>query len=96
MASDKHRKGLVTAYQRAGTNYLAYRLTRIFGKIETEADRILHNDMMEDIDTMIGGNSQSALRMLAGLILRRNRETEREAFLQEAAKALNNNFQSKE
>ena len=44
-----------TAYRKAGADFLAFRLTRIFTKIETEEDKILHNDMLKDVLEIIKG-----------------------------------------
>jgi hypothetical protein len=36
-------------YQAGGPNLLVYRLGRLFTKIETEEQRILHNDVLADV-----------------------------------------------
>ena len=43
------------AYKSAGADFLAIRLTRIFTKIETEEDKVLHNDMLKDVLGIIKG-----------------------------------------
>ena len=62
-------KGLYLNYQKAGPDYLAYRLTRIFIQIENDEDRILHNDMVSDVLTIIQGNETSFFKDMAGLIM---------------------------
>ena len=57
--------GIHKAYMAAGPNFLAVRLGRIFTKIETEEDRILHNDMLADVLKMIEGKEQTFFRTLA-------------------------------
>ena len=53
------------SYQAAGADFLAFRLTRIFTKIETEEDKVLHNDMLADALEIIKGGEQSFFKTLA-------------------------------
>ncbi len=45
--------GLYKMYQHGGQKFLAYRLARLLRPVETEADRILHNDMLVEVLTLI-------------------------------------------
>jgi hypothetical protein len=51
---DQFRNDLIDAYRRAGENFLAYRLEKMFAEIKTEADRALHNEIAAEIGLMIG------------------------------------------
>ena len=66
---DKYKKGLTSAYVAAGRNYLGFRLRRVFGKIESEKDKILHNDIMADIDILIGTHGEELLTKVADEII---------------------------
>lgn len=67
--TEQHRKGLSNAYIKAGRNYLAYRLRRVFNKIENEEDRILHNDMMCDLDILIASHIEEFLKNTSDTII---------------------------
>lgn len=41
--------GLYKMYQAGGQKFLAYRLARLLKPVETEADRILHNDILVEV-----------------------------------------------
>ncbi len=45
--------GIYNLYKTGGTNHLAYRLGRIFTKIETDEQRILHNDVLAEVMDII-------------------------------------------
>ena len=64
-----HAKGLVRAYQGAGSNFLAYRLGRLFIKIEDQRDTILHNDILAEVLEMISGNEKEFFKDVADKIL---------------------------
>lgn len=51
-------KGIVRLYMTGGANMLAYRLGRIFTKIETEEQRILHNDVLAEVLDIINTNDK--------------------------------------
>ncbi len=45
--------GLYKLYQYGGQKFLAYRLARLLRPVETEADRILHNDVLVEVLQLI-------------------------------------------
>jgi len=47
--ADVRGKGIARLYQTGGAKLLAFRLGQIFTKIETEADKVRHNDMVADV-----------------------------------------------
>jgi hypothetical protein len=78
--TDVRGKGLARLYKTGGTGLLAVRLTRLFAKIETEQDRILHNDILDDVMDLINTEPQgdvlspgenSLVRMIAERLLYR-------------------------
>ena len=42
-------KGIAKMYLNGGSDFLAYRLGHIFTKIETDEQRILHNDVLAEL-----------------------------------------------
>ena len=74
MEKNVRGKALVDAYQRAGVNFLVYKLESMFRMINTDADRIRHNDMLEELQSMLGINSPNFLKMVASSILARGRK----------------------
>jgi len=46
-------EGLSRLYQNGGTDMLAYRLGALFSKVETEADKTRHNDMLAEVLDLI-------------------------------------------
>jgi len=42
-------KGIARLYQTGGPNLVAYRLGFLFTKIETEEDKIRHNDVLDEV-----------------------------------------------
>lgn len=64
-----YRKVLVEGYKHAGPDFLAIRLTRIFSKIETEQDRVLHNDMIDDLIALLGDKKPEFLKPVAEEII---------------------------
>jgi hypothetical protein len=71
MSQETNSKGLHGAYQRAGKGFLALKLSRLFTKIESDEDRVLHNDTLADVLSMVkdGTGQQEVLNGLAELIL---------------------------
>ena len=69
-------KGLYKAYRGAGTGYLAYRLGRLFVKIETPEDIALHNDILSEVLKMIGGEEQQFLKAIAEDLLHKSNATD--------------------
>ena len=45
--------GLYKMYKAGGQKFLAYRLARLLRPVETEADRILHNDVLVEVLQLI-------------------------------------------
>ena len=58
-------KGVYRSYQKAGSDFLAVRLVRLFTKIKTEEDRVLHNDMLNDVLAIIRGEEETFFRSMA-------------------------------
>jgi len=48
--------GLYKMYQIGGQKFLAYRLSRLLRPVVTEADRILHNDVLIEVLQLINEN----------------------------------------
>ena len=65
MSDTKYRAELVQAYRNAGVAFLARKLLKVFKKIETEEDRVVHNYMMEDIDILLEKRGSEFLRIMA-------------------------------
>ena len=82
-------KGIHKAYMAAGPNFLAMRLGRIFTKIETEEDKILHNDMLADILKIIEGKEQTFFRTMAQGMLTGVKQTKKGFLLRTAQRILN-------
>jgi hypothetical protein len=65
----KSREILANAYNAAGREFLAYRLTKVLTKIETNDDMALHNDVIAELDVMAGKNVEKLYLDIADLIL---------------------------
>ena len=52
-------------YQQAGAEFLAWRLQRVFARIDNAEDQALHNDLVRDISEIIKGKEHSFLKTLA-------------------------------
>jgi len=52
--TESSRKELVNAYMGAGKPFLALKLARVFCPITNEQDRVLHNDMVNEVSNMLG------------------------------------------
>ena len=65
-------RGLYKSYQRAGPSFLAYKLERLFVRIETPEDTVLHNDILKDVLGIIGGEEKSFFAYMAEAILYQN------------------------
>ena len=48
--------GLYNIYKKGDQEFLAYRLVRLIRPVETEADRILHNDVLSDVLQLLNEN----------------------------------------
>jgi hypothetical protein len=64
------RKILSNAYNLAGRDFLSYRLTRVFGRIEGQEDIALHNDVMAEVDVMLAEHAPEAMLEIADVILK--------------------------
>lgn len=53
-----HSKGLYSLYKQAGANFLAYRLAKLFARIETPEDQALHNDVLAEVMQIIEGGEK--------------------------------------
>lgn len=62
-------KGIYRAYYEAGQDFLAYRLAKLFVRIETSADIALHNDVLSEVLQIIHGEERGFFRDMAGIIL---------------------------
>ena len=69
MSDSDIRKGIYRGYQQAGANFLAYRLGKIFTKIETPEDIALHNDVLAEVLQIIYTEEKSFFRTIAEQIL---------------------------
>jgi hypothetical protein len=77
------------AYMAAGPNFLAVRLARVFTKIETEEDRILHNDMLADVLKIIEGKEESFFKTMAQGMLTGKKQTKNQFLRRMAQRILN-------
>lgn len=62
-------KSISSAYRRAGEDFLAYRLEKMFRKIETPADIALHNDVLAEAMLIIDDNPKVFFQTLAHKML---------------------------
>jgi len=81
--------GIHKAYMSAGPNFLAARLGRIFTKIETEEDKVLHNDMLKDVLEIIQGKEQTFFRTLAQGMINEKVDKKKRFLLRLAQRILN-------
>jgi hypothetical protein len=65
-----HRELLINAYKNAGEDFLALKLTPLFARIETEADKVRHNDILEEVLLMVGNNPVGFMKRVAVIIQR--------------------------
>lgn len=72
--NDKYRQRLINAYRNAGPDFLALKLTRVFCRIESDKDRILHNDIIEDMDIILGAKAGEFLKQVAEEIIYRPKQ----------------------
>ena len=68
---EQHRELLKDAYAAAGVDFLAYKLKRVFMRIETPEDIALHNDVLDEMLIMIEADMPGFFRKLANIVLRR-------------------------
>lgn len=62
-------RGLYQSYRKVGEDFLAYRLEKLFIKIETPADIALHNDVLSEVLQMIEGEETQFFKSIANAIL---------------------------
>lgn len=63
------REILSNAYNNAGREFLAYRLTYVFKQVETPEDIALHNNVMTELDVMAGSHTKDLFLDIADRIL---------------------------
>jgi len=51
------------------TDFLAEKLKKVFSQIKSDADKALHNDMMFDIQTIIGPHAEGFRHCVAQVII---------------------------
>ncbi len=64
-----HRELLIDAYKNAGDDFLALRLEALFTKIETEADKVRHNDILADVLLMVERDPVTPMKRVANGIM---------------------------
>jgi len=62
-------RGIYRAYQKAGADFLGYRLAKLFVKIETPEDIALHNDVLSEVLQIIEGEERQFFKRLAEILL---------------------------
>ena len=67
-------KGLFVLYSKAGSDFLAYKLEKIFSRIENAEDMALHNDILKDVLDIVESKETGFFRDMASLILRKKPE----------------------
>ncbi len=63
---------LISAYSRAGTDFLASRLEGMFREIKDDEDKALHNVIQKEVMLMVGSQQKGAnkfYRLLAEMLL---------------------------
>lgn len=64
---------IIHGYARAGDDFLAHKLRKVFTLLKTPEDMALHNDMIRDIQSMIGDVGANDLRRsTAGMLINRS------------------------
>ena len=82
-------KALADAYRRAGSDFLAYNLERLFRHIATEQDKASHNNMLEEVMLMVGDEPKNVFQRLAETMLKkRTQEKKRRSFIKMVADIL--------
>lgn len=64
----QHRDLLINAYKNAGEDFLALKLAPLFAKIETDADKTRHNDILAEVLEMVVPNEVSFMKGVAKVI----------------------------
>ena len=58
-------RGLYKGYHKAGADFLAVKLAKLFTRIETDEDAVLHNDMLTDVLEIIKGEEDTFFKGIA-------------------------------
>ncbi len=87
--SNLNSEGLKKLYRNAGPNFLAIKMERIFMHIETDEQRVLHNDILEDVLTIVEGEKQAFYRAMVDLILNTQYNKKRRFLFRLAGQVLN-------
>ncbi len=69
-------KGLVKNYRTAGAGFLAYRLEKLYRKIEGPEDIALHNDILEEVLQMVSGEEEGFFKGLAEILIYTDKKPE--------------------
>lgn len=62
-------RGLYKSYQNAGVGFLAYKMERIFTRLENPEQVTLHNDILADVLAIIEGEETQFFKDMADAIL---------------------------
>ena len=82
-------KGIHVAYMKAGADFLAYRMQRLFTKIETPEDIALHNDVLKEVLLIVSGKEQEFFKTLAEDMLYTKVNRKKRFFMRLASRVLN-------
>lgn len=86
MINKEFRRLLISDYQALGNKYLAYRLQKLFKRLDTPADVALHNDIADEIAIMIGEDKSNIKLFLDGIAdIIVTREPPKKTFLRKVA-----------
>jgi len=81
-------KGIYRGYRQAGQDFLAYRLAKLFIRIETPADIALHNDILAEVLQIVHGEEKGFFKDLAGIILYKRDKPQKRFLFRVAGKIL--------
>uniref|UniRef100_A0A6M3KLZ0 Uncharacterized protein n=1 Tax=viral metagenome TaxID=1070528 RepID=A0A6M3KLZ0_9ZZZZ len=65
----RDKKILIQGYNRAGDDFLAEKLKKIFDILETQEKVVLHNDMVRDVMFMVGGDGKDLRKGVARMLM---------------------------
>jgi hypothetical protein len=82
-------RGIYRGYQQAGQDFLAYRLGKLFVKIETPADIALHNDVLAEVLQIIAGEEKRFFKDMAHILLHAKEEPRKRFLFRVAGQILN-------
>lgn len=66
-----HEQTIIRGYSQAGEEFLAGKLRKIFSELSTPEDVALHNDMLRDIQTVVGGDGGDLRKAVARILIAR-------------------------